>query len=80
MYNDVGHSDIITIGKFDWKYTNFELYTMNILIILEDIDALRNQLPLPRYNAYILYDGADIKHVISMVEKLENEYQIKVDL
>ncbi|XP_025412948.1 myeloid differentiation primary response protein MyD88-A [Sipha flava] len=50
----------------------------NNIITIEDVDALKNQLPLPRYDAYILYDDADLKHAIFMAQKLENEYSIKL--
>lgn len=53
---------------------------MKVLIIIEDVDALKDQLPLPRYDAYILYDDADYEHAIFMADKLENEYPIKVML
>lgn len=44
----------------------------------DDITASNNGLSLPRYDAFLLYDNADIQSASAVVEKLEIDYKLKV--
>jgi len=47
-------------------------------LFLDDINAFNNGLPLSRYDAFLLYDKADIQSATAVVEKLETDYKLKV--
>jgi len=50
------------------------------IITLDDITASNNGLPLPRYDAFLLYDNADIQSASAVVDKLEIDYKLKLCL
>ncbi|XP_060848634.1 myeloid differentiation primary response protein MyD88 isoform X1 [Rhopalosiphum padi] len=50
------------------------------IITLDDINASNNGLPLSRYDAFLLYDKADIQSATAVVEKLETDYKLKLCL
>ncbi|VVC39715.1 Toll/interleukin-1 receptor homology (TIR) domain [Cinara cedri] len=52
----------------------------NNIITLDDDLAFNNGLPLPRYDAFLLYDDADIQLAATVVDKLETEYALKLCL
>ncbi|XP_001948320.2 myeloid differentiation primary response protein MyD88 isoform X1 [Acyrthosiphon pisum] len=50
------------------------------IITLDDINSSSNGLPLTRYDAFLLYDKADIQSAAAVVEKLETDYKLKLCL
>ncbi|KAE9529721.1 hypothetical protein AGLY_011817 [Aphis glycines] len=50
------------------------------IITLDDINTSNNGLPLSRYDAFLLYDKADIQSATAVVEKLETDYKLKLCL
>lgn len=48
------------------------------LLFLDDIHAVNNGSPLPRYDAFLLYDNADMQSANAVVEQLEINYKLKV--
>lgn len=49
-----------------------------ISLFLDDMYAFNNGLPLPRYDAFLMFDNADIESAKTIVNKLENDYKLKV--
>ncbi|XP_060874155.1 myeloid differentiation primary response protein MyD88-like [Metopolophium dirhodum] len=49
-------------------------------ITLDDINSSNNGLPLTRYDAFLLYDNADMQSAAAVVEKLETDYKLKLCL
>lgn len=54
------------------------LYCKSFKQFLDDINASNNGLPLTRYDAFLLYDKADIQSAAAIVDKLEIDYKLKV--
>ncbi|XP_050543814.1 myeloid differentiation primary response protein MyD88 isoform X2 [Daktulosphaira vitifoliae] len=50
------------------------------IITLDDINRSTNGLPLTRYDAFLLYDDADIKSASEIVQRLEEIYNLKLCL
>ncbi|XP_025199948.1 myeloid differentiation primary response protein MyD88 [Melanaphis sacchari] len=50
------------------------------VITLDDINASNYGLPFSRYDAFLLYDKADIQSAAAVVEKLETDYKLKLCL
>lgn len=49
-----------------------------ISLLSDDFYASNNGLPLPRYDAFLLFDDADIEFAKTIVNKLENDFKFKV--
>lgn len=72
--------NVITLGKFFQKQFMLKEKIINLDWFLDDINALNSGLPLPRYDAFLLYDNADIQSASAVVEKLEIDYKLKVSI
>lgn len=56
------------------------LYNRYLYNFIDDDFAFNHGLPLPKYDAFLLYDDGDIHLAATVVDKLEIEYKLKVIL
>lgn len=48
------------------------------ILTVDDVANVRNGLPLQTYDAFVLFDDADIEDATKLIGTLENDYKLKL--
>lgn len=50
----------------------------NCFLVAEDVERVRQGLPLIKYDAFLLYADEDLQYATVMIDKLENDFKLRV--